>query len=201
MEIKTIFYDLGNVLVTVDGKKAVQALRERCEVSPRGIATCLIQSGYEQYELGLVSTEGFFRGLKDALGFDGTIEELGQICSDIFAPIPRNIELAYATSKRYQVGILSNTNQVHIDFISRQFDLLDFFTVRVYSYQEGVRKPDTRIYERAAQKYQAAPEQILFIDDLAENVQTARALNWKVIQYRPELDLKEAMSAHGVVTA
>lgn len=200
MDVKAIFYDLGNVLVSVNGKKSFGLLRDRCALSRGEIVTCFGDAQFEQYELGRLSTRDFFVRLKQALMFDGTIETLCEICSDIFVPIQRNIELAYLTSKRYPIAILSNTNPAHIDFIRTRFQILSIFKVCIYSYEQGLRKPDSRLYELAAKSLNVSPEQALLIDDLAENVQGARDLNWNVIQYTPELDLEEALRCYGIMT-
>jgi FMN phosphatase YigB (HAD superfamily) len=200
MDVKAIFYDLGNVLVSINGKKSFGLLRERCALSREEIMTCFREAQFEQYELGRLSTRDFFDRLKQALVFDGTIETLCEICSDIFVPIQRNIALAYATSQQYPIAILSNTNQAHIDFIRTRYQILSIFKVCIYSYEKGLRKPDAKIYELAARALNVSPEQALLIDDLAENVNAARDLNWNVIQYTPELDLEEAMRSYGILT-
>jgi FMN phosphatase YigB (HAD superfamily) len=200
MDIKAIFFDLGNVLVSVNGKKALETLRGKCSASAKEIASCFKSTRFEQYELGILSTRDFFEGLKEALVFDGTIENLREICSDIFEPIEKNITLAYATSKRYPLGVLSNTNHAHIDFIHKRYEVLNMFAVRIYSYEEGVRKPDSRIYELAVRALKVTPEQSLLIDDLAENVNAARDLRWNAIHYVADLDLEEAMRSYGVFT-
>jgi putative hydrolase of the HAD superfamily len=50
------------------------------------------------------------------------------------------------------------------------------FDLVVDSSVEGVRKPDPEIYRRTVARLGVAPEQILFVDDLAENRQAAARL-------------------------
>lgn len=47
--------------------------------------------------------------------------------------------------------------------------ILDFFTVRLYSYQFGFRKPDIRIFQAAAEKMGELPQNILFVGDHIKN--------------------------------
>ncbi len=70
-----------------------------------------------------------------------------------------------------KLGILSNTfiNHSSIERHLRDLKILDFFTVRLYSYQFGFRKPDIRIFKTAAEKIGERPENILFVGDLIEN--------------------------------
>ncbi|HUS73871.1 MAG TPA: HAD family hydrolase [Sedimentisphaerales bacterium] len=65
------------------------------------------------------------------------------------------------------LGIVSNT------FISghsleqhlKQLGLLDFFTVRIYSYEFDFRKPDTRIFKIAAERIGEPAENIMYVGD------------------------------------
>ncbi len=66
-----------------------------------------------------------------------------------------------------KLGILSNT------FISghslerhlRQIGILDFFTMRMYSYEFDFRKPDLRIFRIAIERIGEAAENILYVGD------------------------------------
>ena len=65
------------------------------------------------------------------------------------------------------MGILSNTF-VHasaLDEHLERFGLLEFFPLRMYSYQYPWRKPNRRIFLEAARRLNLAPNHILFIGD------------------------------------
>jgi putative hydrolase of the HAD superfamily len=66
-----------------------------------------------------------------------------------------------------KLGIVSNTfvNGSSLEKHLEQFGLLDFFTVKVYSYEFDFRKPDTRIFEIAAERIGEMLENILFVGD------------------------------------
>lgn len=71
-------------------------------------------------------------------------------------------------SLNLKLGILSNTF-IHSSSLEKhlqQLNLLEFFTVRLYSYQFKYRKPDIRIFEQAAEKIGEPPQNILFVGDL-----------------------------------
>ncbi|ATZ26948.1 Alpha-D-glucose-1-phosphate phosphatase YihX [Streptomyces lavendulae subsp. lavendulae] len=63
----------------------------------------------------------------------------------------------------------------------------------VSSARVGVAKPDREIYEIALDRAGAAPERCLFVDDLRENVEAARALGMTGLHYRGPADLREAL--------
>ena len=66
-----------------------------------------------------------------------------------------------------KLGILSNTfvNADSLEKQLKQLGLLDFFSVRMYSYQFDFRKPDLRIFEIAAGRLDEPAEKILYIGD------------------------------------
>jgi putative hydrolase of the HAD superfamily len=70
-----------------------------------------------------------------------------------------------------KLGILSNTF-IHSTAIERhlsRLNILDFFSVKLYSYQFGYRKPDVRIFKAAAQRMGERPEAFLFVGDRIGN--------------------------------
>jgi putative hydrolase of the HAD superfamily len=66
-----------------------------------------------------------------------------------------------------KLGILSNTfvNAHSLEKHMKQFGILDFFTIRMYSYQFEFRKPDLRIFKIAAERLGVAIENIMFVGD------------------------------------
>jgi len=66
-----------------------------------------------------------------------------------------------------KLGIVSNTF-VHGSSLERhlqELGVLDFFAVRMYSYEFSFRKPDSRIFRAAVERIGEAPESVLFVGD------------------------------------
>lgn len=66
-----------------------------------------------------------------------------------------------------KLGIVSNTfvNGCLLERHLEQFGILEFFPVRIYSYEFKFRKPDIRIFRIAAERIGEALENILFVGD------------------------------------
>jgi HAD superfamily hydrolase (TIGR01549 family) len=75
--------------------------------------------------------------------------------------------LASLQTMGLKLGIVSNTfvNRASLERHLEQLGIRDFFSLRLYSYELGLRKPDLRIFEIAAEKIGEAPENILFVGD------------------------------------
>jgi putative hydrolase of the HAD superfamily len=77
-------------------------------------------------------------------------------------------------------GLVSNswgTRRYPRDLLAELFDGI------VISGEEGFRKPDPRMYELGAQRIGAAPEECVFVDDLAFNLDPARELGMAVVHH------------------
>jgi FMN phosphatase YigB (HAD superfamily) len=64
-------------------------------------------------------------------------------------------------------------------------------------------KPDPAIYRAFERATARAPEEILFFDDLPENVAAARALGWQAVRVNPYADtvgqIRERLRSFDVV--
>lgn len=85
---------------------------------------------------------------------------------------PRTRETLAALKKLgLKLGIVSNTfvNGCSLDKHLEQLGILDFFQVRVYSYEFNFRKPNLRIFRIAAERIGEVMENILFVGDNVNN--------------------------------
>ena len=67
-------------------------------------------------------------------------------------------------------------------FTSALVDLQPLFDVIVQSAEEGVRKPDPRIYSLACTRLGVAPHECVFLDDIGRNLKPAQAMGMRTIR-------------------
>ncbi|MEO8378184.1 MAG: HAD-IA family hydrolase [Acidobacteriota bacterium] len=100
----------------------------------------------------------------------------------------------------YRVAFLSNSNEVHAELIPRRFATLfrkdDRF---VFSHRFRVAKPDPEMYRRALEVIGALPHQVVFIDDLLENVHAARGVGLQSFQFVDAQQLTGELVAAGLL--
>lgn len=76
--------------------------------------------------------------------------------------------------------MLSNTNEIHIDWIKENVSFFDefksYFDAFYLSHEINFRKPDAEIYEFVLKNHDLKPGECLFIDDTKENTDAAEAL-------------------------
>ena len=180
--IKSFLFDIGNVLLPFDFSIAMRRLEKKCEL-PFPLAMHVWEPVRHAYEEGGIGRAEFLEQTMSILKFGGTEAEFIAIWEDIFTENPPMTALAGTLHSQYPLYLLSNTNDIHVDYIFRRYPVFGLFAGAVYSYREKCTKPGRVIYEAAMQKFGIVPSETVFIDDLPANVQTARELGFVAIQY------------------
>jgi putative hydrolase of the HAD superfamily len=201
--IRTILFDLGNVIVPFDIHRGYKALSANCGRSEQEVAVRIRDSGlYSVYETGKLSTPEFMDRFGSLLGLRANYEEFREIWNSIFFPeTSTSEELILELKKNYRLVLLSNTNELHYGWIREKYRHLDHFDDYVLSYEVKAMKPDERIFAAAVAKAQCAPEECFFTDDIADYVAAARRFGIDAEQYVGEATLKEHLRRRGMIAS
>jgi putative hydrolase of the HAD superfamily len=97
-----------------------------------------------------------------------------------------------------RTAILSNMGDTVLENIQRTFRWIEEFDVRVWSFQWHMAKPDPAIYMHALKELGTRPGETLFIDDKRVNVEAARALGMKGVEFTTVERLREDLIASGL---
>lgn len=205
MSIRFVFFDLGNVLVRFSRQTLFEQVSQLLGRSVEWVAETLFSPQVvERAECGEVGERDYYEFVCDML-------RENSFSQHDFSKIPARSELMWAVNhifwpndpmrgvvrdlaaKDFPRGILSNTGPWHWDYCVTTFsDLIqDIPFNHVLSYRVGVMKPSRRIYEIAFEYARRtvpglAPGEVLFIDDLEENVQGAQDFGFKAFHYSPD---------------
>ena len=185
-----VVFDLGRVLVDFDYNIAVPRIAARSTLPLAGIKTFFFHSHLlVDYESGRLTRREFFEAVCKVTNFCGTIEEFGEFFADIFTEIPPMIELHAELRRRgIPTYIFSNTNDLAVEHIRRNFPFFRNFDGYVFSYKVKAMKPDATIYEALEKLTGRHGADILYIDDRPENVASGAARGWGTILHEtPEI--------------
>jgi putative hydrolase of the HAD superfamily len=94
-------------------------------------------------------------------------------------------------------AILSNMGDNVLANIEREFTWIQRFDVLVWSFQLHMAKPDPAIYSHTLAKLGTKPEETLFLDDKLVNIEAARALGMKAIQFSTAEKLRDDLIEQG----
>lgn len=166
--IKTFIFDLGNVIVSFNHNKIVEKLQCVCRQSSDEIFAQAISSKFVQnYNLGKISSAEFFDSVNRALELEMDFADFPQIWNCTFAMEPIVPErIIKNLSESYRLLVLSDTNELHFDFIKENFPILDYFDDFVLSHKVGAVKPSEEIFRRVIERAECLPEECIFIDDV-----------------------------------
>jgi putative hydrolase of the HAD superfamily len=184
-DIRTIFFDFGNVIAYFDHDRATKRLAAFTTISHDALHQALYQRDrFAALETGLLESGSY---IKQVLA-DGRLscnEECFRLAfADIFAPNHDVCGLIPRLASRHRLVLASNTNSLHAEFFLQAFqDTLAHFRKLVLSHDVKARKPDAMFYACCQEWADCSPGQCLFIDDRADNVAAARAHGWRAIEY------------------
>jgi putative hydrolase of the HAD superfamily len=181
--IRTFLFDIGNVLLKFDFTVALRKLAEKGEVDNAVEVMARVDQIKLAYEDGQMDRAAFLRGAFDVLRYRGTEAEFVAAWEDIFTPNEPMVALVEKLHGRYPLYLLSNTSDIHRDYVFRRYPFFHRFTAGAYSYEAKTSKPGRRIYEIAQQQLGIEPASTFFIDDLLPNIETARTLGFHAHHY------------------
>lgn len=170
--IKTFIFDLGNVVISYDHNRIVSTVEQHCDYSADEIFNSIFLTQVVQgYDTGRISSVEFFDELKKIFSLRMTFDEFGKSWNSTFDLEPiLSEELIKQLSEKYRLLVLSDTNDLHFEYIKEHFPILRYFDDFVLSYQTGFTKPSKEIFQIAVEKVGCLAEECFFTDDREGNV-------------------------------
>ena len=110
-------------------------------------------------------------------------ESILQSIVEKYIAYPSLWELLPQLRKRYKLAIINNGTWLTFPFFNARFNLEHTFDLFISSAQEGLAKPDERIYQRACLKLHLAATECLFMDDSLDNVIAAQRIGMQGIHW------------------
>jgi putative hydrolase of the HAD superfamily len=194
-KIENIIFDLGGVLLDIDynlTRKAFEKLgvANFDEMYSQANADQLFQ----KLETGKISEPEFYKGLNNATGLHLSESEIKNAWNAMLLSFREgSLEYLEHLKDRYQIYLLSNTNQIHLDSFyeiyhqkDRAHSFEQCFKKAFYSFEIGLRKPDVDCYEWVINELQTEPSKNLFIDDSINNIRGAEKVGLQTLLLTPE---------------
>ncbi len=196
-----LLFDLGRVVIDIDFSKALSCWAAHAGCTSSDIAARFVRDeAYRRHEVGTISDAEYFASLRAALGIAISDEAFLEGWNAIFAgEMPGIAPLLARAGARMPLYAFSNTNRPHVAHFSTVYaDILRHFRTVFLSSTIGLRKPDAAAYDHVIKAIGAPAGRIVFFDDLAENIEGARASGLKAVQVRSSEDVAGALVALGI---
>lgn len=188
MKFKAVIFDMGGVLLNFDFETYLQSFREIGLTEIDRLADRYRQRGpFFEIEAGLISPAEFFDKIRKKLPAPLSDREIAETWCRFLKGIPtESLEAVKSVHRRTKTYLLSNSNPIHWEWVcSRYFPtrdcLREYFDECFLSYEMKMSKPDSAIFEETTRRIALPPEEILFIDDSAENCRQASNIGWSVL--------------------
>jgi len=199
--VRAVIFDVGRVLVDVDISRGIFALftDSFSEKTDSPVQRLMTDALMVNYNTGRISPKQFHKAVCDKFGLKLNFSKFVELWCDVFCQMPGAEELLKEMYGRVRLGLLTDTDQLHWDYVSREYSVLNHIQSRTLSYRIGVVKPSPESYLTAARSLNTPPEACLYIDDLAVNVEGARQVGMEAIQFRGVVPFREQLARKGII--
>ncbi|HST04874.1 MAG TPA: HAD family phosphatase [Chloroflexia bacterium] len=176
MSIRTIMFDIGGVLEIAPSTGWEAKWEAQLDLKPGELNELLMQV-WKDGSSGAISEEEVEQGVGRILGLDRAQVAMfmGDLWDEYLGTL--NVELAeyFASLRpRYQTAILSNSFAGARRKEQERYGFGDLCDLIIYSHEEGIKKPDRRIFDLACERLGAQPSEVVFVDDVPQSIEAAR---------------------------
>lgn len=196
-----LLFDLGRVVLDIDFNKALACWAGHAGCAPAEIAARFVrEEAYRHHEVGQIDDAAYFESLRRSLGVRLSDAQLLEGWNAIFVgEMPGISALLARAAQRLPLYAFSNTNNAHVEYFPAAYaDLLGHFREMFLSSTIGLRKPDAEAYDHVVKAIGVPAQRIVFFDDLADNIEGARARGLIGVHVRSTDDVARALTELGI---
>ena len=170
--INTIIFDFGDIFINLEKEASLDAFKALGLNGPNSV---LLEKN-DLFERGKISELEFIQTFQEFIP-DAGIEEIRKAWNTIIGEFPLyRLEFLQMLTRKYRLFLLTNTDEIHISRFEHKVgisffsDFYQCFEKVYYSYEMGMRKPDTAVFNYILNKHDLSPKRTLFIDDKKERM-------------------------------
>ncbi|MBT3343568.1 MAG: HAD-IA family hydrolase [Gemmatimonadetes bacterium] len=179
-----LLFDLGNVAIDIDFDRAFVSWSNHSGVSVDLLRQRFRQEdAYARHERGEIDFATYAGHLRHLLGVEIGDDDLKSGWNAIYVrERPGMRDLLRRCAARLPTLAFTNTNATHQRVWSSLYpELLSHFSQIYVSSDLGLRKPDTIAYDAVIQAMGCRADQVLFFDDMQQNIDGARAAGLRAV--------------------
>ena len=201
-KFRAIIFDIGRVLVRVDIRKAQLGLTKGLSLTPEELWSAIEKDPrWPDWQEGRMSARDWHLNLCQRLGISLDFDQFTQVWNSALDPHPILPDgLFEHLSNSHRLGLLSNTDPIHVAHLEASYSFFRYFpeAVRIYSCSVGASKPNPLIFRQAFRACKVRADQAVYIDDIAPYADAARALGCHGIQFHNPEELHKDLISLGI---
>lgn len=185
-----LIFDLGNVIIDIDYQRSLNLIKSLLPSSFNlKVDNFYSTEFHKAYEKGLIDSPTFRNEVRNYFEQNWDDEQVDELWNSLLGKIPKErLDLVHKLKSEYQVGVLSNTNEIHIEAVYKmlksdfKMDRFETLFDRVfYSHRMGMAKPSQAIYHKMLEDLGASADRVIFFDDLEVNVEGAKSVGIQAV--------------------
>jgi len=201
-KLRAVIFDIGRVLVRVDIRGVKSALAQGLPLSPEELWSAIEKDPrWPDWQEGRMSPRDWHLHLCKRFQLSLNFEEFTKVWNSALDPQPIHDNSLFAElSRNYRLGLLSNTDPIHVAKLESTYAFFEFFPkpVRTYSCSVGASKPEPLIYREALRACKVRAEEAVYIDDIPAYVEAARRLGLTGIHFQSSAQLCIDLAQAGI---
>jgi putative hydrolase of the HAD superfamily len=200
-----IVFDFGAVLFSWQPRALIQAhfpqyaqSQERIVALAHGVFG---HADWHDFDRGLLTVDEVTRRTASRLQLDdAALRALIDGVAERLKPMPETLavltqlrSLRAQQPEHFHLYFLSNMPQPYARFLEQKHKFVQWFDGGIFSADVHLIKPEAAIYALLEQRHGLAASQTVLIDDLASNVEGAKARGWHGIQFSSATQLRDEL--------
>ncbi len=198
--IELVAFDMGNVLCSVDEMSVSRQFSAICDKAPGEVHDIVFAQKHKQrFERGEQSFDEHGVRAIAKLGIDMPLDEFTALYDSALIPSEGMFPLVEKIAESYRIALVSNTSEPHWNLAKRILPFSSILNPVIVSYAIRSMKPEPAFYDALLQQSKVSPSKILFIDDLAVNIEAARSAGMRAHQFTSQENLEQKLTELGVI--
>jgi putative hydrolase of the HAD superfamily len=201
-KLRAVIFDIGRVLIRVDIQRVKSALAQGLPFSPEELWSAIEKDPrWPDWQEGRMSPRDWHLHLCKRFNLPLDFRQFKDVWNSALDPNPiHKASLFAGLSKNYRLGLLSNTDPIHVEKLESTYDFFAYFPkpVCTYSCSVGASKPDPLIFREALRACKVRAEEAVYIDDIQAYVDAARRLGLTGIQFQSPTQLYADLGQAGI---
>lgn len=184
--IKNIIFDIGGIIFddSLDNISKVLGFE----------ATNIYRKAYgklfRECLLGNLDVDDYIKTFKDDVDYEKIKYILSKENQHLVLPlIKENFDYICKLKDKYNLYILSNITKESYEYINSVININKVFLGGVYSFKEGIVKPNKEIYELILKRYNLNKNETIFFDDKKRNIDIANEIGITAILFKKISDI------------
>ena len=195
--IKAIIFDLGGVVINFNNTPYYKYISKESGLSLETVRHIIEDITLPDFEKGNSTLKQFEKTTAIKLGIKQNKIKWLEFYKETVKFNYDVIELLKELHKEYITGYLSNVDMTRYLYTIKIMDVT-LFDFRFASCYLKLRKPDIRIYKKLIKELKLTPNEIVFIDDREENVNSAVRAGIHGIKFKNRRTLDIELSKLGL---